>query len=1031
MAAVIESWFRQDLQKPVQVHYLDGSLFSNNGNGNRIGVELTNGGEDYTVTGTVSGYAVLADGSTVPCTGAKSGNKASILVPPAAYLPGNIFITIFLTEGTTVTTLAAVSSTVIQARTDNQVSPGSVVTDWTNTINAAMQSVETAAANLGKIVATPYAQLTFPVPLGKHTYYNNNLYRCTTPIATSEDFTAAHWSSALNLGDEVSDLKSALSNEDITRSFTFTNGYRINYANGKRQSESSGRASGYVNVEGYKNLVLVMRYWKSASEGASGLAFFSTNAEAGYISGVVEPHDNSLEASTYIARRIPVPDNAKYVRVTWWNTSRAEYEETPFICIGEKINVDVSKQEFETKTSEIEVDIQSIKAKYGNEQYDIDISSRFVFTDGYRVNYATGERQESEVSTSASSALVNIEGFKSLIIARRYRSEHYSGASGYAFFTDSSVSSYLSGAPEPSAMYYRPDLGSYVVQRITVPDTAKYFRTTWWKSGTDQASETDFICIAERYNKKNDEELYDAKVGGLLNVKSLANKMLGSDISNLFSFTDGYRINAITGANQTQSSSCTSGYVNIEGYDSILLTQRLLVSGGGASGVAFYSSASVSDFISGQTEPSDSRLESGTFRVSRIKVPSGAKYMRTTWWASNNAHFSEIVFFCIGEKKGWHTASEDQLKALEDQINDGIVTLPDYYYEDGYIDNRVSAIRSIIDSFCDKDDDTKPQVDVLHGGDQFFWFTDPHFYWYSSSSYNAFNGVAMIQYVMARTNIRKVFCGGDIVGGTGMTASTCTNNLRKVKEYLSPLWDNLYMILGNHEWNNPSADPDDNDKMLTIGRIYSMLVKDKEEQFGSVSTQGDYWFDNECEKIRYFCLGTTYTAIISSRQIEWFGSELLKVPDNYTVVILSHVGVNSNGGFHESVSHIIHLMDAAKGKTSYTYNSIVYDFSNFNAEIACLINGHIHFDTDRTTDGGIPVIVTTCDRGPTNTSSEAFNNARPYGTINEQAIDVFMIDTTSKIIKTIRLGGSYGYDDPSQGAPLANPDRVFSYADSE
>ena len=210
MAAVIESWFRQDLQKPVQVHYLDGSLFSNNGNGNRIGVELTNGGEDYTVTGTVSGYAVLADGSTVPCTGAKSGNKASILVPPAAYLPGNIFITIFLTDGTTVTTLAAVSSTVIQARTDNQVNPGSVVTDWTNTINAAMQSVETAAANLGQVVATPYAQLTFPVPFGKYTYYNNNLYRCITPIASSEDFTAAHWSSALNLGDEVSDLKSAI-----------------------------------------------------------------------------------------------------------------------------------------------------------------------------------------------------------------------------------------------------------------------------------------------------------------------------------------------------------------------------------------------------------------------------------------------------------------------------------------------------------------------------------------------------------------------------------------------------------------------------------------------------------------------------------------------------------------------------------------------------------------------------------------------------------------------------------------------------
>lgn len=206
--AVIETWLNQDLQKPVKVQYIDGSLFSNNGNGNRIGVELTNNGESYTVTGTVSGYAVLSDGTTVPCTGSKSGNKASILVPPAAYLPGNIFISVFVTDGTTVTTVAAVASTVVQARTDNQVDPGSVVTDWTQTINGAMQDVETAAENLGGIIATPYASLTFPVPLGKYTYYNDNLYRCISPIASSETFTPAHWA-AVKLGDDVSELKSA------------------------------------------------------------------------------------------------------------------------------------------------------------------------------------------------------------------------------------------------------------------------------------------------------------------------------------------------------------------------------------------------------------------------------------------------------------------------------------------------------------------------------------------------------------------------------------------------------------------------------------------------------------------------------------------------------------------------------------------------------------------------------------------------------------------------------------------------------
>lgn len=208
--AVIEKWFAQDLQKPVVVHHLDGSLFSHNGNGNRIGVELYNGGEPLeSITGTVSGYVVVSDGTTVPCTGAKSGNRASILIPAAAYVPGNVFVSIFVTDDTTVTTVAAMQSTVLQTRTGTQVDPGSVVSDWTDTINAAMQEVETAAEDLAGIIATPYASLTYPVPLGKYTYYNGGLYRCISPIASSESWTAAHWTS-VKLGDDVSNLKSAI-----------------------------------------------------------------------------------------------------------------------------------------------------------------------------------------------------------------------------------------------------------------------------------------------------------------------------------------------------------------------------------------------------------------------------------------------------------------------------------------------------------------------------------------------------------------------------------------------------------------------------------------------------------------------------------------------------------------------------------------------------------------------------------------------------------------------------------------------------
>ena len=200
--AVIETWYNQDLQQPVKVHYLDGSMFSHNGNGNRIGVHVFNNGASVTLSGTVSGYVVTSDGSTVPCTGARSGNAASILIPAAAYQPGAVFITVFLTDGSTVTTLASVATNVMTARTNIQIDPGSVVTDWTQTINAAMQAVVDAnAANM----ATPYDGLTYPVPLGKYTLHDNLLYRCISPIASSEAWTASHWT-RVKLGDDVTSL---------------------------------------------------------------------------------------------------------------------------------------------------------------------------------------------------------------------------------------------------------------------------------------------------------------------------------------------------------------------------------------------------------------------------------------------------------------------------------------------------------------------------------------------------------------------------------------------------------------------------------------------------------------------------------------------------------------------------------------------------------------------------------------------------------------------------------------------------------
>lgn len=359
--AVIETWLHQDLQEPVKVNHLDGNLFSNNGNGNRIGVVLTNNGEALaSISGTVSGYVVTADGSTVPCTGSKSGNRASILIPAAAYQPGSIFITVFVTDGTTVTTIGAVSTTVMRSRTNAQVDPGSAVTDWTQTINAAMQSVETAAANLGGIVAVPYASITFPVPLGKYTYYNNNLYRCISPIASSESFTAAHWTQ-VRLGDEVSDLKSAIgaSISPLINDSTFegtgnlldTNrclvGFDISVA-GVISSSSNRAVSDYIPV----NVGDVLKFY--CLNNSSNVVTYAPYTIAAYDNKLVPI---SAKGDTSRPSSYTVPEGIRFVRISYYKTTIS-----PMILrnVSSAPTAYVAYQEQTAKDNDIPVMLQDI-----------------------------------------------------------------------------------------------------------------------------------------------------------------------------------------------------------------------------------------------------------------------------------------------------------------------------------------------------------------------------------------------------------------------------------------------------------------------------------------------------------------------------------------------------------------------------------------------------------------------------------------------------------------------------------------------
>lgn len=143
--ALIETWYNQDLQQPVKVNYLHGNVFSQDNQGNLIGVNVFDGGAPATLSGTVSASVIRADGSTVAVVGNLSGNSISVIFPAAVYaVPGPLSIVIKLTGGGSVTTLCAVVAQVYMSATDSTVDPGTIMPS----IESLLAEIENAVASI-------------------------------------------------------------------------------------------------------------------------------------------------------------------------------------------------------------------------------------------------------------------------------------------------------------------------------------------------------------------------------------------------------------------------------------------------------------------------------------------------------------------------------------------------------------------------------------------------------------------------------------------------------------------------------------------------------------------------------------------------------------------------------------------------------------------------------------------------------------------------------------------------------------------
>lgn len=104
--------FDQDLSKPVQFRQLHGSLFEADNNGLQVGVRVFKNGVAENLSGVVRCSIVCSDETIIVVNGEISGNVATVYIPQSSLMPGTIKILLKIVDGSTTTTMLALSGVV-------------------------------------------------------------------------------------------------------------------------------------------------------------------------------------------------------------------------------------------------------------------------------------------------------------------------------------------------------------------------------------------------------------------------------------------------------------------------------------------------------------------------------------------------------------------------------------------------------------------------------------------------------------------------------------------------------------------------------------------------------------------------------------------------------------------------------------------------------------------------------------------------------------------------------------------------------
>ena len=286
--------------------------------------------------------------------------------------------------------------------------------------------------------------------------------------------------------------------------------------------------------------------------------------------------------------------------------------------------------------------------------------------------------------------------------------------------------------------------------------------------------------------------------------------------------------------------------------------------------------------------------------------------------------------------------------------------------------------------------------DISGHGDSFIFITDLH-------DQDRHYSTALAKYICDNSNVNRVIYGGDYINEPTSHAAAVSQLTSRVTNMR--LNDRTIFLRGNHDSNPYGTGQVSDSELHTIlcGGLDPDIITDNKLY---------YYEDNDTEKIRYIYLDTGINGAIDAEQISWFTSAI-NLSSDWTVVIISHIAL-VDGGYDV--------------RTTNNYYNVVSSLetiiNNATPTIAAWICGHNHIDMYNTTKFSFPIIVVTCDAHSFQ-ASQYSSDARAENTINEQAFNVFHINTSTKTVTITRIGG--GEVNVINSGDLTDNDKIYTY----